>query len=259
MTGKSQHRYFMRLSYDGSPFLGWQRQAGNAPTVQQAIEGVLGMLLKHPVEVIGAGRTDTGVHARCYYAHFDSTLSPKEMLGRQIPYKLNKILPHEIAISGIIPVQAEAHARFSALSRTYQYLIITQKDPFLQQRAWLFERCLDVDIMQQAANLLLNNEDFACFSKSNTQVKTTLCQVSQAQWLRQSPLLIFEISANRYLRNMVRAIVGTLIDVGLKKISLEDFQRIVDSRDRRKAGYSVPGYGLYLTGIEYPPDIWLKI
>jgi tRNA pseudouridine38-40 synthase len=258
MSDMPLHRYFIRLSYDGSPFLGWQRQAGDAPTVQQAIEDVLAMLLKQPVEVTGAGRTDTGVHARCYYAHFDSSLTPKEMLRRQLPYKLNKILPHEIAISDIIPVQEDAHARFSALSRTYQYLISTQKDPFLHQRAWLFERRLDISAMQHAANLLLNIEDFACFSKSNTQVKTTLCQVSKAKWTQQGPLLVFEISANRFLRNMVRAVVGTLVDIGLQKINLEDFQGILDSRDRRKAGYSVPGYGLYLTGIEYPPDIWLQ-
>lgn len=248
-------RYFIQLSYEGSPFFGWQRQPGKSPTVQKALEETLELLMGYSVAVTGAGRTDTGVHASSYYAHMD--LEAGVTLNYpQLCYKLNRMLPPQIAIQKIQKVDSRAHARYSALSRTYQYKICTRKDPFQLGRAWLFEPPLNVSAMQQAADILLNTGDFACFSKSNTQVKTTLCQVSRANWEKNGNLLVFEIRANRFLRNMVRAIVGTLAEVGLGKISLDDFLQILDSRDRRKAGYSVPGHGLYLTQIEYPDDIW---
>lgn len=252
------HRYFIRLSYDGSTFYGWQRQRGNVATVQKVLEEALSLLMRQEMNVVGAGRTDTGVHASTFYAHLDVPENIQAFSPGNIVYKLNRILPPQIAIQAIVPVHPLAHARYSALSRTYRYRICTQKDPFEWGRAWLFASRLDIPAMQQAADILLQQQDFACFSKSNTQVKTTLCQVTKARWTEQDGLLVFEIKANRFLRNMVRAIVGTLIEVGLGKTSPEEFIRILESRDRRKAGYSVPGYGLFLTDIEYAQDIWLS-
>ncbi|MFO7978552.1 MAG: tRNA pseudouridine(38-40) synthase TruA [Bacteroidales bacterium] len=250
-------RYFIRLSYDGSTFNGWQRQSGNVPTVQKEIEEALSLLLRQEIIIVGAGRTDTGVHAREYYAHLDVPGALKEFSAHQIAYKLNRMLPPQVAVQGIMPVTAQAHARFSAISRTYHYHITTRKDPFERGRAWLFEPKLDICSMQQAADVLLEHKDFACFSKSNTQVNTTICEVMKARWQKEGHLLVFEIKANRFLRNMVRAIVGTLVEVGLGKTSQQEFAGILASGDRKKAGYSVPGHGLFLTDIEYPGDIWL--
>lgn len=250
------HRYFIWLSYNGAAYYGWQVQPGS-PTVQQTLNNALAILLREDVETTGAGRTDTGVHASKFVAHFDTALPAPALNLPQLTYKLNRILPSDIAIERIEPVKPDAHARFSAISRTYHYYISTHKDPFQNGRSWLVERRLNFDAMQQAADLLKAYDDFESFSKTNTQVKTFICKVTEAQWEQLGNLLRFEITADRFLRNMVRAIVGTLIEVGLGKISPDDFASIIESKDRSQAGYSAPGCGLFLVDIKYPEGIRL--
>jgi tRNA pseudouridine38-40 synthase len=251
------HRYFIWLSYKGTAYCGWQIQPGS-PSVQQTLNNALTVLLREDVETTGAGRTDTGVHASTFVAHFDTAQTAEELNLKQLTYKLNRILPADIGIQRIEEVKPDIHARFSALSRTYHYFICTQKDPFQTGRSWLMERRLNLEAMQQAAHLLQAYEDFESFSKTNTQVKTFLCKVSKAQWEQEGHMLRFEITADRFLRNMVRAIVGTLVDVGLGKISADDFASIIESKDRNQAGYSAPGCGLFLINILYPPDYLLE-
>lgn len=197
---------------------------------------------------MGAGRTDTGVHAKEMYAHFD--FEPSFDIPNLV-HKLNSYLPKDIVIDDIIPVSDEAHSRFDALKRTYEYHIHTFKDPFLEDLSWYFHQELDVDLMNEAADLLFNYTDFQCFSKVNTDVNTFDCTIFEANWKQENNTLIFTISANRFLRNMVRSIVGTLVNVGLHKITLADFNAIIESKNRDKAGFSVPAHGLYLTQIEY--------
>ncbi len=251
----THHRYFIRMSYVGTQFNGWQIQDGS-PSIQAETERALRILLKEDsLRVTGAGRTDTGVHAKTFYAHFDSYTLPEEMDILHLIYKCNRILPRSIAIHDIFPVHGKAHARFHAIKRTYQYYISTIKDPFVQDRAWIYERELNMQKMQEAANMLMHHDDFSSFAKSNSQVKTHICNVSQAEWSYEQHLIRFEISADRFLRNMVRAITGTLVDVGIEKISPGDFAAIIESGDRSKAGYSAPACGLYLTDIQYPEGI----
>jgi tRNA pseudouridine38-40 synthase len=200
------------------------------------------------INLMGAGRTDTGVHAKEMYAHFD--FEPSFDIPNLV-HKLNSYLPKDIVIYDIIPVSDEAHSRFDALKRTYEYHIHTFKDPFLEDLSWYFHQELDVDLMNEAADLLFNYTDFQCFSKVNTDVNTFDCTIFEANWKQENNTLIFTISANRFLRNMVRAIVGTLVNVGLHKITLADFNAIIESKNRDKAGFSVPAHGLYLTQIEY--------
>ena len=207
---------------------------------------------------MGAGRTDTGVHAKEMYAHFDFE-TPFDI--QNIVHKLNSFLPKDIVVYSIFPVADEAHTRFDATKRTYEYHINTFKDAFLQEQSWYFHQKLDLDLMNQAANLLLKHTDFQSFSKVNTDVNTFDCSIFEAYWTRcgagqsgakqENNTLIFTISANRFLRNMVRSIVGTLINIGLHKITLDDFETIIESKNRDKAGFSVPAHGLYLTKIEY--------
>ena len=244
-------RYFIELSYVGTPFVGWQRQpAGDS--VQSCLEDALSILFGKPLSIVGAGRTDAGVHAHQLYAHVDLD----EHIGQDLTFRLNKLLPKEIAVNNIISVSQDAHARFDAVSRIYRYLINKQKDPFLQKRSYHFAKPLDLDLMNQAAKILIDHEDFKCFSKSRTDVKTYVCDVQEAYWQQNGSELAFYIQANRFLRNMVRAIVGTLIEVGLRKISISDFEAILASRDRSQAGYSVPAYGLYLEKVNYPKHIF---
>ncbi len=250
-------RYFILLSFDGTRYCGWQVQK-NASSVQETLDKALSILLREPIRTVGAGRTDTGVHARKFYAHFDTSGSLDDNHIAKTVYKLNRMLPHDIAIQGIFPVNHDAHARFDAISRTYQYYILTQKDPFYQGKTWLIESNLDIPAMQQAADLLLNYDNFSSFARSNSQTKTNLCKIFHARWSTQDHLLIFEIKADRFLRNMVRAITGTLVDVGLGKIDPNDFVAIIQAKDRRKAGYSAPGYGLYLVDIEYSYELSVK-
>lgn len=197
---------------------------------------------------MGAGRTDTGVHAKEMYAHFDYDTP---FLIPNLIHKLNSFLPKDIVIYAIFPVSDEAHCRFDATKRTYEYHINTFKDAFIQEQSWYFHQELDIERMNEAAKLLLNHIDFQCFSKVNTDVNTFDCTIFEAYWKEENDKLIFTISANRFLRNMVRAIVGTLINIGLHKITLTDFETIIESKNRDKAGFSVPAHGLYLTKIEY--------
>lgn len=246
-------RYFLSLSYFGKAYHGWQRQP-NALTVQEVLETALSTLFRSPITLVGAGRTDTGVHARQYYAHFDfPDAIPEDLVDR-----LNSFLPEDISIQGLISVPEEAHARFSAISRTYKYRIIQSKDPFYFDKAHLVKQQLDVAKMNEAAELLKSFQDFECFSKSNTDVRTFICQIDMANWKREGRELIFTITADRFLRNMVRAIVGTLLDVGKGKLTLEDVKAIIKSKDRSEAGVSVPAKGLYLVRVEYPESI-LKV
>lgn len=244
-------RYFIELSYDGTPFVGWQRQP-SGDSVQSCLEDALSILFRIPLSIVGAGRTDAGVHAHQLYAHVDLD----EHVDQDLTFRLNKLLPKEIAVRNIIAVAQDAHARFDAVSRSYRYHITTQKNPFLQKRSYQFAKPLDLDLMNQAAKILIDHEDFKCFSKSKTDVKTYVCDIQQVHWQQNGSELVFFIQANRFLRNMVRAIVGTLIEVGLRKISISDFEAILASRDRSQAGYSVPAHGLYLEKVNYPKHIF---
>ena len=244
-------RYFVELSYDGNPFVGWQRQpAGDS--VQSCLEDALSILFRKPISIVGAGRTDAGVHAHQLFAHVDLD----EHVDQDLTFRLNKLLPKEIAVRNVIAVTQDAHARFDAVSRIYRYHITTQKNPFLQKRSYQFAKPLDLDLMNQAAKILIDHEDFKCFSKSKTDVKTYVCDIQQVHWQQNGSELVFFIQANRFLRNMVRSIVGTLIEVGLRKISISDFEAILASRDRSQAGYSVPAHGLYLEKVNYPKHIF---
>ncbi len=247
-------RYFIAFSYFGRSYHGWQKQP-NALTVQQVMEETLSTLLRQPVELMGAGRTDAGVHAKQMYAHFEAEgIEDRDDLC----YRLNAFLPEDIAISGIYEVPDEAHARFDAVERTYEYYIVREKNPFYTESAHYVKHELDLDKMNEAASLLMKYTDFECFSKSNTDVKTFLCKLKRAEWTIQGDVLVFTITADRFLRNMVRAIVGTLLEVGLGKATLENIEEVINSKDRSKAGVSVPAKGLYLTKVNYPPHIKLN-
>ena len=244
-------RYFLELSYNGKNYHGWQVQP-NVISVQEKINEGLTKLLRTTINVMGAGRTDAGVHASQMYAHFDidSAIDTTLILDR-----LNSFLPEDIVILNIFEVAEKSHTRFHAISRSYEYRIYLGRNPFLLDTTWqIYRNKLDVDKMNAAAKLLLNHVDFKCFSKT-ADVNTYICDVTFAAWKQTDNLLTFHISANRFLRNMVRAIVGTLIDVGLSKISIEDFKKIMDSRSRSEAGFSVPARGLFLTHVEYPKEI----
>ena len=244
-------RYFVELSYDGTPFVGWQRQP-SGDSVQSCLEDALSILFRKPLSIVGAGRTDAGVHAHQLFAHVDLD----EHVDQDLTFRLNKLLPKEIAVRNIIAVAQDAHARFDAVSRSYRYHITTQKNPFLQKRSYQFAKPLDLDLMNQAAKILIDHKNFKCFSKSKTDVKTYVCDIQQVHWQQNGSELVFFIQANRFLRNMVRSIVGTLIEVGLRKISISDFEAILASRDRSQAGYSVPAHGLYLEKVNYPKHIF---
>jgi len=247
-------RYFIKLAYNGANYHGWQIQE-NAISVQQVIEKGLMLLLGEKTGVTGAGRTDTGVHAREMYAHFDFRNIPPDMI-KKLTAKLNNYLPPDIVIFDIFPVKSEAHARFSALSRTYQYFIRQKKDPFSNDLSYYLFGDLDIDIMNKGAEILMGYDDFTSFSKVHTDVKTNICKITEAFWKRENNKLVFTITADRFLRNMVRAIVGTLLDLGKHKIDLEEFKSIVESKDRSKAGFSVPANALFLTRVVYPDDIY---
>jgi tRNA pseudouridine38-40 synthase len=241
-------RYFIYLAYDGTRYHGWQIQP-NGISVQETIQKCLSILLRQPIEITGAGRTDAGVHARLMVAHFDRDASVDT---GQLTYRLNKMLPQDISIYRIEPVSEEMHARFSAVSRTYRYYIHTSKNPFERHYSHYLGYKLDFPLMNQAAHCLLNVEDFKAFCKAGADVKTTLCHVTQAKWVQTSSTTwYFEITANRFLRNMVRAVVGTLIDVGRGKITLDQFKKIVLSGTRSDAGESMPGNALFLEDIQY--------
>jgi len=247
-------RYFIVFSYFGKSYHGWQRQS-NAVTVQQILEEAFTTLLRRPIALTAAGRTDAGVHARKMYAHFDS----EECIDRaDLIHRLNTFLPEDIAVQNIFEVPTKAHARFDAVERTYEYWMIQRKDPFYRDTAYYIRQTLDVSAMNKAAACLLGFENFECFSKSNTDVKTFVCDIKKAVWRRDGERLIFTITADRFLRNMVRAVVGTLLEVGQGKIGLQDVKTIIKCRDRSQAGVSVPAKGLYLTEVLYPKHILQK-
>ncbi|MFY8214268.1 MAG: tRNA pseudouridine(38-40) synthase TruA [Flavobacterium sp.] len=241
-------RYFIQFSYNGGGYHGWQIQP-NALSVQEVLTQALTTILGTAVELTGAGRTDAGVHAKQMFAHLDVE---QEIDTEKLVYKLNAFLPKDISVANFFAVSDEAHARFDASKRTYEYHIHTQKNPFLTALSWYYQQTLDVDLMNEAAKLLIKHTDFQCFSKVHTDVATFDCAIVEAHWTQQKEELVFTISADRFLRNMVRAIVGTLINVGLHKTSLAEFEQIIRSKNRSEAGFSVPAHGLYLTQIEYP-------
>lgn len=247
-------RYFLRLAYDGTPFHGWQRQP-NAMSVQQRLEESLSTMLQRPVEITGAGRTDAGVHAREMYAHFDADeiKDSKRFLA-----SLNRLAGNSISVYDLLPVKDDAHARFDALSRSYQYFISLVKNPFDFNYAHRMEHIPDVDKMNEAAAMMLRLDDFTSFAKLHSDSKTNICKVSHARWCvdESHRKLIFSITADRFLRNMVRAIVGTLLEVGTGKLTLEGFKSVIDKKDRCAAGVSMPAKGLFLTKIIYPQEIF---
>lgn len=244
-------KYFIQFSYNGKAYHGWQNQP-NAITVQQVLEEALSTLLRQEVTMMGAGRTDAGVHARQMYAHFEALEISNYA---DLIYRLNAMLPDDVAVQKVFVVTADAHARFDAEARTYEYWITQEKNPFYSDYAHYVKQSLNVDKMNAAAAILLDYEDFECFSKSNTDVYTYLCDIKVAEWVKKDDLLVFTIKADRFLRNMVRAIVGTLLDVGTGKSNLDDVKAIINSKDRSKAGTSVPAKALYLTKISYPNTI----
>jgi tRNA pseudouridine38-40 synthase len=248
---KMAQRYFLKLSYDGTAYCGWQVQP-NGNTVQAELEKALGIVFRLPLQVTAAGRTDAGVHAREMFVHFDlpGALTADEVL--QALFKLNNLLPKDIAIQEMMPVHPEAHARFDALSRTYEYHLLTRKNPFLERFAWYWQGHLDVDAMNRGAAKLIGTIDFQCFSKVHTDVNNYICTVTEAEWKEHDEMLVFTISANRFLRNMVRAVVGTVFDIGRGKLQVADLESIIQSRNRSEAGSSVPARGLSLVRIDYP-------
>lgn len=242
-------RYFIRLSYNGKAYHGWQIQK-NAISVQEILNQKLSIILREEINVVGAGRTDAGVHAEYYIAHFDLSFPINDI--NLIVNGLNKMLPADIAVHAIFKVNDQMNARFSALSRTYEYRISRDKNPFLAEFAWHYKVPLNIDLMNRAACVLYEYSDFTSFSKLGTQVATNNCKIYQAEWFELNKVLIFRIKADRFLRNMVRAIVGTLIGIGLEKITIDEFRYIIKEKDRNLAGFSVPAHGLFLVDIEYP-------
>ncbi len=249
-------RYFIELAYNGTNYIGWQIQH-NGIAVQEKINTAFSTILKTPIEVVGAGRTDTGVHASQQFAHFDIEQElPFEL--DVIIYKCNAFLPKDIFIRNIFRVKDTAHTRFDATERTYHYFIAFEKQIFHQDTVVYVKHSLDFNLMNKACSILMKYNDFASFCKSNSDNKTTLCNVTKAEWVETENGGYFTITANRFLRNMVRSIVGTMFDIGRNKISLADFQSIIEQKDRKVAGASVPGHGLFLSAIKYPDDIYFQ-
>ena len=239
-------RYRIELSYVGTNYHGWQSQP-NATSVQETLEDALGKVLREKISVTGCGRTDTGVHAEYYVAHFDAEAE----IDAKTTDRINGLLPDDISIFSIVQADENFHARFDAKKRSYKYVITQRKNPFLKGFSWQVRYPLDVVRMQEAADKLFNYTDFTSFSKLHTDVKTNNCKIYRAEFEKDNDLIIFHISADRFLRNMVRAIVGTLVEVGKDKLSIDDFCRIIESKDRCEAGQSVPAEGLFLTEVKY--------
>lgn len=245
-------RCFFEISYNGTQYHGWQSQS-NAVGVQDVVEDVFEKLFRKKIAIVGSGRTDTGVHCvkQFFHADFDLELDPSAL------QKLNSFLPKTISINAILKVKPEAHARYSAIERAYEYRITRVKNPFYQDYAYHFFKPLNIQTMNEAAALLVGEHDFQAFSKVKTDVNHFICNLKKAQWKEKSDLLVFTIVANRFLRGMVRAIVGSLLDVGTGKITLTEFQGIIKSKDRKKAGMNVPPGGLYLIDVKYPKKIFI--
>jgi tRNA pseudouridine38-40 synthase len=247
-------RYFFEISYNGTNYAGWQSQL-NATGVQAVVEEALSKLLRTEIKIVGSGRTDTGVHCEQQFFHCDIE---KEFDAQNLVLRMNSFLPSGISIYSIRKVKREASARYNATERTYQYRITRKKNPFLEGLAWHYFKTADIKTMNKAASLLLGEHDFESFSKVKTDVNHFVCEIKMAVWEENNDTLEFTITANRFLRGMVRAIVGTLLDVGSGKITVNEFQSIIKSKDRKKAGANVPPYGLYLTKVKYPQSIFVK-
>ncbi len=247
-------RYFIKISYNGAHYHGWQIQP-RVSTVQQVLNQDLSLLLGENIGVTGCGRTDTGVHARVFYAHMDCI--PELADDQDFLLRINSKLPGDIAIQHILPVRADAHARFDAISRTYEYHIMRKKEVFNTGLSHYIFGNLDFTSMEKASDMLTAYTDFTSFSKVDTDTKTNNCKIHRAQWDINEDTMIFSIQADRFLRNMVRAIVGTLLDIGFRRIDLDGFRHIIESRDRSNAGSSAPAKGLFLTDVQYPPEIFL--
>lgn len=251
-------RYFIRFAYDGTAFHGSQRQP-NGITVQETMEQALAMIFREEVPLTFAGRTDAGVHAREMFAHFDIGEEAMRREGERLIFRLNGILPNSIAIFDIYPVKDDAHARFDAVRRTYEYHVVDHKDPFLCTQATRIRPGLDFAAMNEAAQLLIGKQDFASFCRTNTDVKTTICDLTHAEWKELgNGHAVFTIAADRFLRNMVRAVVGTLFEVGRGKMTKEQFAEVITQHNRCAAGDSAPAEGLFLTHVEYPEDIYIR-
>jgi len=250
-------RFFLQLSYDGTNFHGWQTQP-NAITIQQEIEKSLSLLLQKKVSITGCGRTDSGVHARNFYAHFDVEDNDINLITKKIPFSINKILPPEIAIENLIPTTPDANARFDAISRTYKYYVALKKRAIGKDYCTTLYGDIDFELMNKAAIKLFDYSDFTSFSKLHTQTFTNNCKITEANWKQENDLWVFTIKADRFLRNMVRAIVGTLLEVGRKKITIDDFCEIIKEKNRNSAGTSVPAKALFLEDIEYSEGVFLK-
>ncbi len=246
-------RYFMDISYHGKSFHGWQKQK-NAVSVQEVLEDKLSTIFQMKVDITGSGRTDTGVHAKQQIAHFDITAEIDEAMLR---FKLNTMLPGAISVNDIIEVKENAHARFDAVSRTYHYFIHTEKDPFLEGQSYYFRSDLDLDMIKKGCLRIKTHKDFQCFSKVKTEVNNFLCDIHDLEWEKTEVGYVFRITANRFLRGMVRAIVGTLIELGQNKLSLEEFDLILVGGNRSDAGHAAPPEGLFLLSVTYPESIYL--
>lgn len=253
---KNHYRYFLKLAYNGMNYFGWQVQK-KENTVQAEINKALSTIFRENINVVGCGRTDTGVHAKDFYAHFNLPNGLTNVEIKKAINSLNGLLLKDIVIYDIIPVHSKSNARFDAISRTYKYYIVQKKDPFRNQFAYVYFVDLDVKLMNEAAEVLLEYIDFTSFSKVKTQTKTNNCKISRASWEIIDQQLVFTITADRFLRNMVRAIVGTLIDIGRHKITFGQFKQIIEDKNRSAAGFSVPAQGLFLHSIEYPKSIFI--
>ncbi len=249
------NRYFLFLSYRGTNFHGWQIQP-NAFTIQQTLDSALSLALGEKIATTGAGRTDAGVHAMVFCAHFDCA-KPEIDTDKKLLFRLNRLLPADIAIKTIRKVVPDANARYSAVSRTYKYFISRRKDPFFDSSSWFIYGHLDIVTMNKACNIILKYDDFTSFCKLHSDAKTNICRIYSAEWTETDDRLTFSIKADRFLRNMVRAIVGTMVEIGSGKTDLEGFEDIINAKDRCRAGKSAPAKGLFLTDIEYPQEIFI--
>jgi tRNA pseudouridine38-40 synthase len=252
MEQEHLQRFFLELAYDGTQYHGWQIQQ-NAMSVQEKLNQALATILRKPIETVGCGRTDTGVHAKQLYAHFD--LAATDQISERFIYQLNALLPSDIVVKNLYPVDQQAHARFDAVRRAYEYHVHFEKDPFRERFSWQLRARPDMHAMNEAAKVLFDYKDFSCFSKSNTQVFTNNCTIFEAYWEEVNEGLVFHIAADRFLRNMVRAIVGTLLEIGYGKQPLSYMHKVIESKNRSIAGTSVPAHGLYLTSVVYPDTV----
>jgi tRNA pseudouridine38-40 synthase len=248
-------RYFIRLSYLGARYSGFQIQ-DNAITIQSEVEKALGIYFRSKIELTGSSRTDAGVNAHNNYFHFDVDIEEEKVLN--CGYHINAILPDDISIKQIFRVKDNAHCRFDATSRTYKYIIYKHKDPFLQNRGYYYPYPLKVELLNKAASLIKEQTDFATFSKKHVQVHNFRCEIMESKWYEEDDRLIYEVTGNRFLRGMVRGLVGTMLKIGVGKMSLQDFVGVVDGKDQTKADFSVPGYGLYLAEVKYDEEIHEK-